>query len=168
MSTTFERRELTAAVKAALTAVQVGDPNNPGSTLDALVGVGSLPLGSGWEGEPNAPGSFFVPYFVLTTLTATPAADTGSLANPQQDWHVPYAIQSFGITHDQAEWMADRGRVAVTSLKGQILQCGASKYKVQQIWTAQIGAVSRVPASDPPFYGQQDGATLWMAKRRTP
>lgn len=168
MSTTFERRHLTEALRVALTAVQVGDPAHPGSSLDALVGVGSMPADSGWHGEPNAAGSFFVPYFVLTTLTATPATDTGSLANPQQDWHIPYAVQSFGVSHAQAEWMADRGRIAVASLKNQILQCGESKYKVQQVWTAQIGAVSRVPQSDPPFYGQQDGATLWMAKRRTP
>jgi hypothetical protein len=109
-----------------------------------------------------------VPYFVITTLTAAPAMDSGSLANPQQDWHIPYSVQSFGITHDQAEWMADKGRIAVGALKGEILQCGESKYKVAQVWTAQIGAVTRVPNSDPPFYGQSDGATFWMSKRRTP
>lgn len=169
MSTIFQRRPLTAAVIAALTEVQVGVPGSPSDTQDALVGPGRIPLGSGWgTSDPNAPGEYFVPYFVVTIVTAVPAQDSGSFAHPQEDWHVPYVIQSFGVTQDQAEWMADAGRIALDSLDQQILQCGESKYKVAQVWTSQIGAPNRVPQSDPPFYGQQDGATLWMMKRRTP
>ncbi len=170
MSTVFERRPLTQAVKAALEAVQVGVPGgSPSDTQDALVGLGTVPIGAGWgEIDPNAPGAYFVPYFVLNTLTAVPAQDSGSLANPQEDWHVPYSVMSFGVTHDQAEWIGDKGRVAIGTLKGEILLCGASNYKVQQVWTSQLGGATRIPASDPPYYAQSDAGTLWMAKRRTP
>lgn len=164
MSTDLERRPLTAALKTQLETVQVGSP-----AANAKVGVGVMPLDSGWgTSDPNEPSHVFTPYFVIATQTATPAADTGSFADPQGDWHLPYVIQSYGVTHDQAEWMADKGRAAMAALLHEIFQLGPSKYKVQQLWQGSIGAVTRVPASDPPYYNQPDSVTFWMAKRRTP
>lgn len=161
MSTTVQRRPLTAIIATQLRTVQVNG-------ADVLVGVGSMPEGSGWGTKsPNDPTGTFTPYLVLTTVTAVPSADAGSVAGPQQDWHMPYLIQSFGVTHDQTEWMADKTRDALAALRNEILDLVDAKYRVQQVWTSSIGGVNRVPQSDPAFFSQQDGVTLWIAKRRT-
>jgi hypothetical protein len=163
MSTAIRRKPLTDAVLAAIRGLTLPD------STPMLAEVGSMPLGAGWgTSQPNDPlGPGFAPYYVLTTMTAVPSQDAGSLAAPQEDWHIPYMVQSFGVAHQQAEWAGDEARTALDGLRGTILALGASNYRISQIWTSQIGGINRVPDSDPPYFSQQDGFTLWVAKRST-
>lgn len=155
MSTTIQRRLLTNQLLTTL-AVALGKP----------VGDGVIPDDSGWTGTgPNAPGSTFIPYVVLTALTAVPAPGTGDFATPQGDWHMPYTCQSFGASRDQAEWMADAARDAFDTLTKTVIALGDANYKVQQVWTASIGGNNRVAATDPAYWGQQDTVNFWLAKR---
>lgn len=152
MTTNFSRGPLTAALLSALadgTGKPVGDGMAPAS-------------GAGWTGEPNAPGSTFVPYTVLVTMTA--ASSSGPLGNPQADWQVPYSIQAFGTSREQCEWMADRARDVLGALRGQLLQLGPNSYKVQQVRTESIGGISRIDTAEPPYWGQQDGISVWITK----
>lgn len=137
--------------------------------LDALVagtakpvGDGVVPRGAGWSGQPNAPESAFVPYTVLVSMTASNSS--GPLAMPQADWVLPYSVQAFGVRRDQAEWMADKARDVLGELKGQTLTLGSATYKVQQVRTESIGGVSRIDATDPAYWGQQDGISVWITK----
>lgn len=161
MSATIQLRTLDDEILTALGTVEVD-----GSAV--LVGDGVMPLDSGWGvNSPNTPGQVFTPYVVLTTMTATPAADSGSIQNPQQDWHIPYVVQSFGVSRAQCRWMSDHTREALAALKDEIFALGDGNYKVQQVWTGSMGGVSRVPQTDPAYYVEPDGVTLWIAKRRT-
>lgn len=154
MSAQIQRRLLTNALITTL------------ETLGKPVGDGVIPEHSGWNGAgPNAPSSSFIPYLVLTALTATPAPLTGSLAEPQGDWHMPYSVQSFGVTRDQGEWMADKARTAFDVLSKTVIALGDASYKFQQIWTASIGGNNRVAQTDPAYWGQQDQVVFWLAKR---
>ncbi len=154
MSATIQRRPLTNQLITTLTAL--GKP----------VGDGTIPAGGGWNGAgPNAPASTFTPYLVLAALTAAPAPATGSLAEPQGDWHMPYSCQAFGATRDQAEWMADKARSAFAALSKTVINLGDANYRFQQVWTATIGGNNRVPLADPPYFGEQDQVVFWMAKR---
>lgn len=169
MSTTFQRAPLTKFLLDYLTALEMGPQN-----LSFPAGDAVIPQDSGWgTGEPNKPGSKFKPYFVLSTMTATPAPGTGSIANPQEDWHVPYLLQAFGSSRIQAETLMDWTRASMDSLTHQIIDLHSlavpapNNFKVQQVWQQSIGGVNVTPGSDPMFYGEQDQFTLWLAKRRT-
>jgi hypothetical protein len=163
MGTTFQRAPLTAAL-LTLIATESGFP----------CGDGIIPEGSGWgASQPNKPGSTFAPYSVLTTLNAVPAPSTGSIGDPQEDWHIPYMLQCFGVARTQAETFADKVRPIMSALRTTIFDlhsnfvAAPNNYKVQDCWVASIGAVNVTPGTDPPYYGQQDQYTLWLAKRRT-
>lgn len=162
MSTTFQRAPLTNHLRwwlAEKTTFECGD--------------GVIPKESGWTGsQPNAPGSKFIPYTILTTMSSIPAPMTGSIADPQEDWHISYLVQSYSVTRESAERLADKVRIVLGTLRGEVLDletddAPVNKYKVQQVWVATLSGVNVTPGSDPMFYGQQDQYTLWLAKRRT-
>jgi hypothetical protein len=152
VSAELARGPLTDAVIALL--AELGKP----------VGDGVLPADAGWQGQLNAPGSTFVPYLVVATLTA--ARSSGSLGAPQSEWQVPYSVQSYGATRAQAEWMADQARTALAGMRGQVYQLGARNFKVLQAWTTQIAGVNRVDTVQPPVWGQPDQVTLWLTERQ--
>lgn len=157
MSASIERRLLTGHLLTTLRTIQVN-----GEAL--LVGDTVIPPGAAWVGEPNAPGSKFVPYVVLTTLTAT-CAEGG--IGPQADWVMPYAIQSFGVLPEQAQWMADQTRTKLAGLKDVVLTLGPSNYKIAWVGADQLGGVNKITVANTVFYGIQDGVSLSLRKRRS-
>ena len=153
MSTTLVRGPLTQLLLSTL------------STLGKPVGDGIVPrkeAGAAWSGPPNAPGSVFTPFTVLITLSA--GLSSGPFADSQADWVVPYMLEAFGVSREQCEWMADAARSALHALTHQSFELGTDRYKVQQVKTDSIGGVNRVMVTDPPFYGQQDGLSVWITK----
>lgn len=165
MSTTFQRSPLTNHLLHWIkehTSFEVGDA--------------VIPKNAGWQKvaakpQPNAPGGTFTPYTVLTSMTAVPAPGTGSIAETQQDWHIPYVIQSFGVTREQSERLADKVRISIGELTHEILELKTddapqNRYRVQQVWFPTIGGGNVTPGSDPMFYGEQDQFVLWLAKRQ--
>ncbi len=149
MSTVLARAPLTALLLTTLAGAGVG------------VGNGVVPTASGWDGQPNAPGSAFRPYLVLVTLAAS--ASTGPVGDPQGDWRVPYLVQSFGASQQQAEITADAARLVLAGLRGTTHTLGVP-HTVLQVWSESIGAVTRVDVSDPPYWGQADQFTVWITK----
>lgn len=146
----IERRLLTAAVVAAA------------ATTSQPVGNSNAPITGGWQGEPNLDGSNFVAYVVVTPQTATFAS--GPMSDPEADRQIPYAISSFGVLPEQTEWMADKARSAVEAMKKTTVVLGDASYKIQQVRTNVIGGLSRVDATDPPYWGQVDMVTLWLTR----
>lgn len=153
-----ERSVLTDAILSALAATlkPVGDAEAPRGGI------------AGWQGgQPNATGTNFVPYSVLTPLNASGA--TGPLSDSQGDWVLPYALTCYGVSRKQCEWMADTARNAIMSLNGQTvtMDSGTSnaydRY-IQQVIAQQIGAVQKVTETDPPYYGQSDVVALWTSR----
>lgn len=161
MSASLQREPLTSALLARLrTGVQIGG-------ADALVGDMVMPPGGGWTTGPNAPGDEFTPYLLLVPMTASGAGATGTLADPQGDWKLPYSLTSVGAAREQCEWMADQARNALTSLRTEVFALGPDSYKVQQVWTDSIGGLSRSAASDPAIFTEVDQLTIWLGKVRT-
>lgn len=146
----IERRLLTAAVITA--AATAGKP----------VGYANAPLTGGWDGQPNADGSNFTPYCVVTPSTATTA--TGPFDDPQGDRQIPYSIASFGVLPEQAEWMADEARAAVEAMKKTTVVLGDGSYRIQQVRTDVMGGLVRVDSTEPPYWGQVDSLTLWLTR----
>lgn len=151
MSTTIARAPLTDKVLATLKATGIA------------VGDGELPDAS-WVGHPNAPGSSYEPFAVLGELTADRA--DGPIGDSQADWRMPYMVEYFGITRSQASWLADKMRGALDSLRFTRITLGPADYKVQYVRHDNLGSPQRISVTNPPFWHQQDGITLWMGKER--
>lgn len=118
--------------------------------------------GAGWTGEPNAEGSTFTPYQVLTPQSAT--TSWGSLVDPQDAFQLPYALASFGISRKQTEALANRGRKILRSLKGTTVTLDGEDFKILQVWYAAIGGVGRVDATTPSTFGEVDTITIWLSQ----
>jgi hypothetical protein len=165
MSTTFQRSPATLWLRSQI-ETDVGFP----------CGDGIIPEGSGWgTQQPNLPTSKFTPWLVLTTMTARPIAMAGSLAPgaAQEDWNIPYVIQSIGQSRTQAETVADAARAAISALRGTILDLhtnfveAPNNFKIAEVWWDSIGGINVTSQTDPPFYGEQDQFTLELKKRLT-
>lgn len=119
-------------------------------------------LQAGWNGEPNAPGSVYVPYLVVTPQTAT--ISSGPMDDPQGDFRVPYAMSIFGANRKQTESLGNVARKTLSALKAVVLDLDGISYKVQQVWFDALGAVGRVDATSPSTYGEVDTFTVWLTK----
>lgn len=151
MSTVLSRGPLTDILLATLTA----HVNKP-------VGDAAQPPGAAWGAGPNAPGSTFTPYLVLTPMAAT--RSSGSIGLPQGEWQMPYAISSYGVLRSQVEWMADQARIALATLRNSVHTFGTVEWKVQQIWTALIDRPVPNYATDPPVWAQHDQVSVWLSE----
>lgn len=151
MSATINRGPLTDALLAALTA-----------HLDKPVGDAAQPADAAWGAAPNAPGSAFTPYVVLTPMAVQ--RSSGSIGVPQSEFQLPYAISSYGVLRSQVEWMADAARVALVSMRGTVLTLGAQDWKVQQVWTALIDRPVPDYATDPAVWAQHDQVSVWLSE----
>lgn len=149
--TPLYRRPLTDLMLARLGSV-TGQP--VGDAVSAAQG--------GWQGQPNADGSNFVPYVVLVPGPAS--VSSGPLADTQADWQVAYTLTNFGVSREQCEWMADKARDAAVTFAREVVMLNGDSYSVQQARATVIGPVQRVDATEPPFYGQTDSVTLWISK----
>lgn len=115
----------------------------------------------GWDGQPNAIGTNYVPYVVVTPMSVS--YSEGPVAISQADWHLPYAVASHGVSRLQCEWLADRSRESLQTLRHQFVLL-ESNYKIQQVRTDIIGAITRNDSSDPPFFTQVDVISIWLTK----
>lgn len=151
MSTNIQREPLTQRLLTQL------------ATTTKPVGDARAPQSGGWTGnQPNKDGSNFQPYTVLTSGPAT--TSSGPLADAQADWQLSYSIAAFGVSRQQCEWMADKARLVLESLRNELITLGASTYKVQQVRVDALGGLQRVDATDPPYWGENDQITVWLSK----
>lgn len=148
--TPLARRDLTKALLTKL--AETGKP----------VGDGISPPQGGWIGQPNADGSNFQPYVVLTPGAST--LSSGPFGNTQADWQVDYMLVNFGVSRQQCEWMADLTRAAVVTLERTTVTLGGVGYAVLQARERVIGPVQRVDGTEPSFFGQTDVVTVWISK----
>jgi len=140
-------------------------------TLDGAVGKpigdGQAPVAGGWQGEPNQAGTNFTPYLVLTAGVGNNQSPAGPLSDTSADWLLSYNLSAFGISRQQCEWIADRGRDSLGVLKNTVQQLGPSAsfdHTIQKISTAAIGSIQRVDVTNPPYWGQVDQLTVWVTR----
>lgn len=152
MSVVPERGPLTEALLAAL------------RDRGVVVGDGELPDAS-WVGEPNLPGSEYEPFAVLSELIAD--RSDGPIGASQGDWRMPYLIELFGVSREQVTAIADRSRGFAEPLRFATFVLGTATYKVQLVRHDNIGQPSAIQVTEPPFWHQQDGITIWIGKEIT-
>jgi hypothetical protein len=123
-------------------------------TGGAKIGNNRAPQDSGWIGQPNKTGTNFVPYSVVAAMSAS--SSSGPITNLQADWELLYSVSSFGVSPEQCEWMADASRIKADLLRRETLSLGDARYRVALVTVSSIGAVQRIDAVDPPYWGESD------------
>lgn len=157
LATHVQRGALTDLLLITLTTTgkPVGDAEAPRNGL------------AGWQGDPNADLTNFIPYVVLTPLGAS--APVGPISDPQADWIFPYALTSNGVSRQQAEWMADASRAALLPLVNASLTMDSTtpvsyQRMIQQVMVSQIGQVSLLTNINPAYYSQTDTIQVWTSR----
>lgn len=126
------------------------------------IGLAKAPHGAGWSDAPNKDMSSFMPYGVVNPGAS--GSNTGPISGNLQDWQLPYMVMSFGVTPEQTEFIADSLRYQFITMKNSSVVLGSFDYKIQQVKIESIGAIQRVDATEPPYYGQTDSYTVWLSK----
>lgn len=158
MSQVLDRKLLTDLVLATLApgTYPIGDAGPPDLPVDPAL------RHAGWNGQPNAPGSFYVPYAILTPGSISNTS--GPLSDPQGDAQVPYTLAYYGVNRGQVELLGGKLRTLLLGLRDQRFISADHNHKIQQVWFSVIGGVGRVEATDPPTFGAIDTLTIWVTK----
>ena len=151
MGVTLERAPLTELVLVTL------------RTAGWAVGDGEMP-DSAWIGQPNHPNAHYEPFAVASELVAD--RSDGPIGDSQADWRLPYMVEYFGITRPQVTLVADRMRGLLDSIRFTKVVMGEATYKVQYVRHDNFGSPQKISVTNPPFWQQQDGITLWMGKTK--
>ena len=125
-------------------------PQNPqsGSTL------------YGWNGQPGQ--GQFMPYCVVKTKAARPRRQADDLSVLDSSWTAQYHVSNSGGVPQEAEWVADNVRIAMTNLPRGNTPLGANLWHVQFVHIIQYGEVVPDQATDPPFYNITDVYEVWL------
>lgn len=130
-----------------------------------LLGDGIAPEDGGWTGGQPGVGQFRA-YTVITTAAATRlhASPIGDSAN---SWSAGYVFRSVGGSRQQAEWAADRTRVALDRVKKINLDLMTGTWRLTKVHYETLGGVSRNDSTDPPYWELADTAGLWLDREQT-
>lgn len=151
MITTVNRAPITDRLITELEgdSLPVGDNNVP---TDAY----------GWQGEPNADGSTFIPWMSINGGAAQ--RQSGSLGNSSSEWQLSYTINYAGVSRKQLDWIADRARNRLVSIARESVTTGSGNWKIQQIRCTVVGATNRVGIPFPDYFTQADLYEVWISK----
>jgi hypothetical protein len=116
----------------------------------------------GWTGQPDSPGSMFIPYLIVTPGTVSDIK--GPLADTHADAKIPYQITGFGVSRQQCEWMMDGVREQLDILADRTIECGDGRYKIVTVEVTTIGGIARGNIGDYEVFGQSDILTLFLSK----
>jgi hypothetical protein len=154
MSRLIQKRPITDLLLATLRATgrPIGDCQAPRNGT------------AGWVGQPNAEGTNFIAYSVLTAVNTPPG--TGTLNEPNQDVWFSYALTSFGVSRVQCEDQADLVRKAALLISKQnVVQWDGTpeEYgrRIQTVVVQSYGPVQPMGDTDPRTYAQTDTVSLW-------
>lgn len=135
-------------------------------TTELPVGDNSRPEDPhGWQGEPNAKGSSFIPWMTCTAGTAQPG--TGSLGNSASEWRLPYTVTFACVRRSQLDWLADKVRFALVGIERESVNTDSGNWRIQQIRCVSVGGSNRVGTTFPDYFTQADLFEVWLSKERS-
>lgn len=138
--------------------------------LITRLGSFALPVGDndapttahGWQGEPNATSTNFIPWLIVAPGSAS--RSDGSFGDAQQEWRLPYYVTSCGVTRQQTESVADKIRTELKTYSNSSLSLKTEDWRLTTVLATTIGAVSRIGTTNPPYHIQTDTLEFWLSK----
>jgi len=132
----------------AETGLPVGDQSQPDDPF-------------GWQGEPNADDSDFIPW--MTIAASTGQAGTGAMGASASEWKLPYSVTYACVSRAQLDWLADKIRTKLVGIERE----SVGGWRIQQIRCTSIGGSNRIGGSFPDYFTQVDLFEVWTSKERT-
>lgn len=144
-----------------------------GSITSHLIGVletANLPVGDntvptdayGWQGEPNADGSTFIPWMSLNAGVAQPG--NGPFAASAADWKLPYTVNYAAVSRAQLDWLADKMRDVLVNTERTTVTTLQGTWKFVQVRCTAVGATNRVGNPFPDYFTEADLFEVWISK----
>lgn len=121
-------------------------------------------LAYGWQGEPNAPGSVFIPWLTLTPGTGQSQAPPGSFGDSKSEWRIGYNVFYAAVSRKQTEALADRMRLNLTSIAREDIDTPTGKWRIQKLDCLAIGSTTRIGSAFPDYFTQADSFEVWITK----
>jgi len=118
----------------------------------------------GWQGEPNADASNYIPWCSLGAGTATNSG--GPQSASQADWRLNYFVTTAGVARKQTEAIADMARDYLAKTLRQKILTTNGTWSIQQVRVASIGGVNKV-GSQPTYFVQTDTVEIWLSRELT-
>jgi hypothetical protein len=129
------------------------------------VGDNASPVVSyGWQGEPNAAGSTFIPWLSLTPGVASSQTPPGTFADSNTEWRLAYNVFYAAMSRKQAEALADRMRLNLTSIAREKIDTPTGKWQIQKLDCVAIGSTNRISSAYPDYFTQADSFEVWITK----
>lgn len=116
----------------------------------------------GWQGEPNAAGTNFIPWLSFTSGTASVSG--GTLGASASEWRAIYYLTTAGVTRSQTDGVADLARGLVVATERSNIAAGGLSWRILQVRTTSIGGVVRVSSANPAYFVQTDTLEVWLSK----
>lgn len=116
----------------------------------------------GWNNNPGAPGSQYVPYSVINPLVAS--EPSGSLGDSGQIWRLPYSLHSYGISGVQTERQSDKLRKLVNEMERVVVVLGGDSWCIMKATTPTVGGIVPIEATAMTTYAQYDQLMIWISK----
>lgn len=136
------------------------------ASLGLPVGDNSPPTTPhGWQGEPNADTSTFIPW--MSVVAGTAQAGVGSFGMSASEWRLPYSVTYAGVTRKQLDWLADKARDGLVSIARENVLTDGGSWRICQIRCTSVGASNRFGAPFPDYYTQSDLFEVWLSKERS-
>lgn len=119
----------------------------------------------GWQGDPHAPGTQFIPYAILIPQNIT--MPTAGMDHPGPiDLDVPYLVTVFGVAVSQVEDICDDIRQAAGALyKADRVKVNNDSWTITRIINTAIGGVGWNNQVSPAMYSETDSYNVSVSRR---
>ena len=129
------------------------------------VGDNSAPVMSyGWQGEPNAAGSTFIPWLSLSPGVGSAQTPPGTFGDSSTEWRLAYNVFYSAVTRKQNEALADRMRLNLTNIAREKIDTPTGSWQIQKVSCVAIGNTTRVGSAYPDYFTQADSFEVWVTK----
>ena len=107
--------------------------------------------------------STFIPWLSISPGTGV-LQTSQDMADTQRDWKLGYLVFYSGISRLQTEALADRMRLALTTIAREDVDTDTGTWKIQKVGCQAIGNTSRIASGYPDYFTQSDSFEVWVTK----
>lgn len=118
----------------------------------------------GWQGEPGAPTSTFIPWLTLTAGAGTVQAPPGTFADSATEWRLGYNVFYAAVSRKQVEALADRMRLNLINIAREKIDTPTGLWQIQKVSCTAIGSTTRIGSAYPDYFTQADTFEVWITK----
>lgn len=117
----------------------------------------------GWQGEPNAEGTNFIPWIELMSGPSRPQSMQG-FGDTGNDWISTYNVFYAGVNSSQTSLLADRMRVLLCNTARISVSTDDGDLRILKITCTAVGSTVKVSNTIPDYFTETDTFEVWTTK----